>query len=326
MIKKFNFNTYSLKNIEPYKKYITKNFNIYSVSTIDNPKSNTMIFCNNLTYELLQNLKTIKESIIIINNTTNLQVKNHSNNLFLKVDRPRKEYAKILKFILDNKNVPDNQYHFHQNGYYFGENVVIGENTIIEPFCFIESNVTIGNNCIIKSGTKICKYTTIGDNCVLKYSCLIGDSGFGIERDDDGTTYKIPHLGGVIICNNVEIGALTTIGCGTIEPTYIEDYVKIDNHVYVAHNCNIKKGTLITACCEISGSVKLGKNVWLGPNSSIINGISVGDNSVLGIGSVVIKSISKNSIVAGNPAEKTENLKKLKVTINKFLESTNNSI
>ncbi|MCR1972554.1 hypothetical protein NSA52_00225 [Clostridium sporogenes] len=326
MIKKFNFNSYRLKNIEPYKKYITKNFNIYSVSTIDNPKSNTMIFCNNLTYELLQNLKTIKESIIIINNTTNLQVKNHPNNLFLKVDRPRKEYAKILKFILDNKNISNNQYYFHQNGYYFGENIVIGENTIIEPFCFIDSNVTIGNNCIIKSGTKIGAYTTIGDNCVLKSNCVISDSGFGMERDDDGTTYKIPHLGGVNIGDNVEIGALTTIVCGTIEPTHIEDYVKIDDHVHVAHNCNIKKGTLITACSEISGGVKLGNNVWVGPNSSIIDGISVGDNSILGIGAVAIESISKNSIVAGNPAEKTENLKKLKAIINKFLESTNNII
>ncbi|PRR75110.1 UDP-3-O-(3-hydroxymyristoyl)glucosamine N-acyltransferase [Clostridium thermopalmarium] len=301
MIRKFEFNSSLLKNIPQYKNYDLYNTTIYSVSSINNPKDNTLIFVNKLNEEHQKKLSKVKNCIILLNKF-DLSFK-LDHNCLLYVDRPRKEYAKILDFIIKGQSNKIQRYTY-MDGYCIGEDVIIGENTIIEPYSFIDHGVTIGSNCIIKSGARIRQNVSIGNNCIIKENSVIGTDGFGVERDEDGTTYKIPHLGGVNIGNNVEVGALTCICQGTVEPTIIKDYVKIDDNVFIAHNCNIEKGTYIIANSEVSGSVSIGKNCWISPNSCIRDGLIIGDNSLIGIGAVVVKDIESNSVVAGNPAIK----------------------
>lgn len=303
MNRKFEFNSKLLKNISKYKDCYINETVIYSVSTLKNPKDNTLIFINILNEESINNLKKIKNSIIILNKS-NYAFKTDLNCL-LYVDRPRKEYAKILDFIL--KSQPkDNKSYILKDGYYIGENVNIGKNVVIEPFVFIDHDVIIRDNCIIKTGAKIRKNVVIGNDCVIKENCVIGDDGYGVERDEDGTTYKIPHLGGVNIGNNVEVGAMSCICQGTIEPTVIEEYVKIDDCCFIAHNCNIGKGTFVIANSEISGSVSIGKNSWVAPNACIKDGLQIGDNVIIGMGAVVVKNVDSNVVVVGNPAHKLE--------------------
>ncbi|MCQ4923221.1 hypothetical protein NE686_09010 [Tissierella carlieri] len=298
MVRKFEFNSILLKTITEYTKYVFYDTTIYSVSTINNPKDKTLIFANILENYDVERLKQIKNSIIILNEK-DLDIKIEENYL-LYVKSPRKEYAKILRFILDNQNYKKINYIF-ENGFYIGENVEIGRNTVIEPLCMIDNNVKIGSNSIIKSGSKIRSNVLIGNNCIIKENSVIGSDGFGVERDDDGTTYKIPHLGGVKIGNNVEVGALSVIAQGSIEPTVIEDYVKIDDCSFIAHNTKIGKGTFIIANSEISGSVEIGKNCWISPNACIKDGIKVGDNSIIGLGAVVLNDVEENSVIVGNP-------------------------
>lgn len=289
-----------------YNIKIDKDIYIYSVSTIDNPKDNTLLFCNKYNDEVINKIKRLNNCIILMNiNCNKIEL---NNNVILFVKNPRKEYAQILKFILSNDK-KKSKYTYTEDGYYVGENVSIGKNTIIEPFVLVDNHVVIKENCYIKSGVKIREYVTIGENCIIKENSVIGSSGFGIERDNDGTNEKIPHLGGVEIGNNVEVGALSCIVSGTIEPTIIEDYVKIDDCVFVAHNCKIGKGTFLIANCEVSGSVVIGEKSWIAPSACIINKVEIGRNVTIGIGSVVTKNISDNSIVAGNPSDSIENIK-----------------
>lgn len=301
MDRKFEFNSKLLKNMDGYRDVYIKEVVIYSVSTLIKPKDNTLIFINNLNKEIINRLEQIKNSIIVISNK-NSYFKSDLNCI-LNVNRPRKEYARILQLIL-SMQLKENRKYVLKDGYYIGENVTIGENTIIEPLSFIDHEVTIGDNCKIKSGAKIRSNVIIGDNCIIKENCVIGDDGFGVERDPDGTTYKIPHLGGVVIQNNVEIGAMSCICQGTIEPTVIEEYVKIDDCCFVAHNCNIGRGTFIIANSEISGSVSIGKNSWIAPNACIRDGIKIGDNVTVGMGAVVVKNIDNNELIIGNPGRK----------------------
>lgn len=314
MKKKFCFNVKDINKINQYD-IITKDIYIYDVSTVNNPYSNTLIFVNDITESICNKLKTITNSLIILN------VKDRKykfkNNTIICVERPRKEYARILNFILSNQN-RDTKINY-KDGYCFGQNVEFKDGVYIEPFVFIGNNVVIGNNTIIRSGTKIRDNVVIGDNCILRENCVIGGEGFGVERDDDGITYKIPHLGGVIIGNNVEIGALTSVAQGTIEPTLIDDYVKIDDNVFIAHNCKIGKGTYVIANAEISGSTNIGKMCWIGPSTSIINTIKVKDGVTTGIGSVIIKDVEANSTIAGNPAEDTRYLKQKKNALEKLI-------
>ena len=294
----FEFESKELLRFQEYKHQIYFDTTIYSVSTVKNPKKATLIFADKLSPNDIEKLKLVENSIIIIN-------KIYSdfaplNNHLIYVDRPRKEYAKILSHILKLK--ADLEFEFKSNNtYYFTENV--GENTVIEPFCLIDSNVKIGKNCFIKSGSKIRGEVTIGDNCIIKENCVIGSDGFGVERDETGCTFKIPHLGGVNIGNNVEVGACSVIAQGTIEPTIIEDFVKIDDCCFIAHNVHICKGSMIVANSEISGSVFVGKNSWISPNACVRDGVTIGENCIIGMGSVVLKDVESNTIIVGNPGK-----------------------
>jgi len=185
-----------------------------------------------------------------------------------------------------------------------GENVQIGEGVSIGEYCVIGNNVSIGNGTIIRNHVVIYDNTVIGDGCLIRSNTVIGEEGFGFERDEDQVPIRLPHLGRVVIGNNVEIGALNTIARGTLDDTYIGDNVKTGDHVHIAHNVYVGKNTIITACSEISGSTRIGANSWLAPNCSIMNGISLGENVFVGLGAVVTKSVESNSVVFGNPAMK----------------------
>jgi len=130
---------------------------------------------------------------------------------------------------------------------------------------------------------------------------VIGGEGFGFAKDGD-KWIRMPHIGRVIIGDNVEIGSNCTIDRGCLDNTIIGNGVKIDNMCHIAHSCKIGDNTIITAGVIFSGSVTVGKNVWIAPNSTIKNGITIGDNAFIGIGSNVIKDVPEGATVYGNPA------------------------
>jgi UDP-3-O-[3-hydroxymyristoyl] glucosamine N-acyltransferase len=120
---------------------------------------------------------------------------------------------------------------------------------------------------------------------------------------EDGTPVKFIHLGGVVIGDNVEIGSCTCIAKGTLSNTIIEDDVKIDNLVHVAHNCIIRKGAFIIASSVLCGGVDVGENTWVAPNATVTQKAHLGKNSLVGLGAVVTKNVDPDCIVAGNPAK-----------------------
>lgn len=166
-----------------------------------------------------------------------------------------------------------------------GAGVVVGARTVIEHHVVVADGVVIGNDCHIKSNT------------------VIGEAGFGFERDEQGIPVRLLHLGSVVIGNRVEIGSLNTVCRATLGVTLIEDDVKTDDHVHVAHNCRVRRGALLTACAELSGGVDIGEFAWLGPNTSVIQKAVVGDHAFVGIGANVTKSVEPHAKVAGNPAK-----------------------
>ncbi len=171
-----------------------------------------------------------------------------------------------------------------------GEFTVVRENAVVGAGAEIRAHVVIGAN------------VKIGEFALIKSHAVIGEEGFGIEKDASGNNFRIPHLGSVVIGNHVEVGCFTTVCSGTIAPTVIGDYSKIDDHVHISHNCRLDRNVIVTACAEVSGSVVLEDEVWLGPNSSIIQGVTLGRGALLGIGAVALKSIGEGEVRVGNPA------------------------
>jgi len=179
----------------------------------------------------------------------------------------------------------------------------IGENTIIFPQVFIGKNAKIGSNVILYPGVKVHHDCVIGNNCILQSNVVIGGDGFGFAPQADGSYSRIPQIGNVILENEVEVGANTTIDRATMGSTVIKQGTKIDNLVMVAHNVEIGKNTVIAAQAGFAGSGKIGDNCQIGGQAGFVGHIKVADGAKVQAQSGVASPIKKeNSAVYGSPA------------------------
>ena len=182
-----------------------------------------------------------------------------------------------------------------------GKNVKIGINSIIGHNTIIESNVHIGSNCIIGNNTLL-KNTIIGNSVRILDGSVIGKKGFGFFPNKD-KNFRYPHIGMVLIKDNVEIGCNNTIDRGSLSNTVIGKNTFIDNQVHIAHNVNIGENCIITGQVGFAGSSKIGDNVLIGGQAGISGHLKIGNNVQIGGGSGVIKNIPDNSKVMGYPAK-----------------------
>ena len=186
------------------------------------------------------------------------------------------------------------------NNVLIGKGVKIGKNSIIGSNTIIEHDVIIGKNCIIGSGVVI-KNSLIGDRVVLHDNCSIGQKGFGFIPIKN-KNIKFPHIGRVIIQDDVEIASNCTIDRGSVDDTYIGKNTYLDNQVHVAHNVKIGSNCMIAGQVGFAGSCSIGNNVSIGGQSGISGHLKIGNNVKIGGGSGVIKDIKDNQVVMGYPA------------------------
>ncbi len=179
-----------------------------------------------------------------------------------------------------------------------GADVCIEAGVRIGPGAVIGDRCVIGENCVVSSAVRV------GNDCVIKPNTTIGARGFGFADDDEGLPVSFPHIGGVVIGSSVEIGANCTVARAALDDTVIGDYVKLDDHVHIAHNCTIGARSKIAAGAIFSGSVTLGEDVWISPNVTILDYTKIGDGAFVGIGSVVTKSVDPGARVFGVPAKR----------------------
>ena len=178
------------------------------------------------------------------------------------------------------------------------QGVVIGENVSIAANCYIGAGSKIGAGTIIDANVTIRHEVIIGKDCYFHPGVVIGSDGFGQAPDVDGYV-KIPQVGRVLIGNNVEIGANTTIDRGALSDTIIEDGVKLDNLIQVAHNVVIGEHTVIAATCGISGSTKIGKRCMIGGGVGFVGHLEVCDDVIINSSTVVTGNITEKGHYGG---------------------------
>ena len=161
-----------------------------------------------------------------------------------------------------------------------GPNAVIGENSVVGEDCRLYANVTVYHDC------------RIGHRVILHSGCVIGSDGFGLAPDQ-GRWEKIPQIGRVIIGDDVEVGAGTTVDRGALDDTVIEDGVKLDNLIQVAHNVTIGAHTAIAACTGIAGSAKIGRHCTIGGAAMIFGHIEIADGTRISTNTLITKSLVK---------------------------------
>lgn len=222
------------------------------------------------------------------------------NKILLIVENPRKVLSKIISaFYIENKVS------------FIHPSAIIDAGAEIDPTAYIEAGCVVGKAIIgkytyIKANVVIEDDVVIGDNCVIQSGAVIGTDGLGCSREIDGTLVKFPHLGGVKIGNNVEIGANTQIARGALSDTIIMDGCKINALSLISHNCIIGRNVWINGNVMLAGSVHIEDNVTIFAKAVIRDQRKVGKNAIIGMGSVVTKDVPENEIWFGSPARKYE--------------------
>jgi UDP-3-O-[3-hydroxymyristoyl] glucosamine N-acyltransferase len=262
------------------------------------PKATSLFWCSDKNIEVL---KEINLGIVILSEKSFDYLKQENKISGLNcviVSNPRLAFMKVLNAFFVKKDVLGT---IAKSATILSDietkNVLIGENVVVEENVLIGNNVIIGHNTVVKEGT------VIGNNVKIGSNNTIGGVGFGYEINELGEYELIPHIGNVLINDNVEIGNNTCIDRAVIGSTILGESSKIDNLVHIAHGVKIGKNSLIIANAMIAGSVEIGSDVWISPSSSIMQKLKIEDDSLVGMGSVVIKNVEKSTIVAGVPAK-----------------------
>lgn len=220
--------------------------------------------------------------------------------LVSKAMNPAKKGIEQPSFISEGVSVPEDAY---VGAFaYIGRNVRLGAGVQIYPNVYIGDNVTIGDGTILYAGVKIYAHCQIGAQCILHAGVVIGSDGFGFEPDAQGVNQKIPQIGNVIIEDDVEIGANTTVDRAMMGSTIVRRNAKIDNLVQIAHNVEVGQSTFLCAQVGIAGSTKVGQHCILSGQVGAAGHIEIADNCVFGAQSGIPGNVRKPGVYMGYPA------------------------
>lgn len=224
-----------------------------------------------------------------------------AGKVLIVTGNPRLAFLRVVAAIFQVRPQPE----VHPTAYVH-PGAVIGKDVYIGPFTYIGKS-RIGDGAVIHGHVHLYDNVSIGDRVIVHAGTVIGSDGFGYQKNQDGVLEKFPHIGGVVIENDVEIGANTTIDRGTLGNTLIRKRARIDNLVHVAHNVDVGEDAGVVANVMIGGSTKIGAGAWVAPSVTLRDGISIGAGATIGMSALVTKPVPAGETWVGIPAK---NLKK----------------
>jgi len=273
------------------------NFAIRAPADLGDCGPGDIVWIKRFTSELLELLETRKPSLVICDAETAVK----TTVPHIVSDHPRRDFIRVVTEYYS----PPGQTGIHPTALLDPE-AKLGNDVSIGAYARIGPKVTIGNESSIGSGVVIEARVSIGKGCVIKANSVLGGQGFGFEYDEDGTPLHFPHLGQIVIEDDVWIGACSTVELATLGTTRICTGCKIDDLVQIGHNTTIGRNTLVMAAAVICGGARIGERCWIAPHTVVKQKVTVGSGVTLGLGAVVLKDIEDNQVVAGVPARPLE--------------------
>ena len=280
---------------------------------IETASAGDVTFLANPKYENF--IYTTQASAVVLSDV--LELKEKISPVLIRVPDPYLAFSKVLGMvekILSNKKGIE-QPAFNHSGAklgsdvyvgafsYISERARIGNRVKIYPHCWIDEDATIDDDTCVYPGVKIYRQTVIGKNCVVHAGVVIGSDGFGFAPDASGVYAKVPQTGNVVIEDNVEVGANSTIDRASMGSTIIHKGVKIDNLCQIAHNVEVGENTVMAAGTAIAGSTKIGKQCVIGGQVGFAGHLSIADGTMIQAKSGVGKNITeKNTAIGGAPS------------------------
>jgi UDP-3-O-[3-hydroxymyristoyl] glucosamine N-acyltransferase len=302
---------------------------INTIAKIQEAKAGNLTFLYLPAYQ--KYFDTTKAEAILVKKDFN---KTRNDITYIEVDKPEKAFAKIVMHFFKPEILLsgiDKTSFVHESAR-IGKNVSLGKNVVVSGGCKIGNNVKIfhnsvllenvevGDDSVIYQNVSIREDCKLGERVILHCGTVIGSDGFGYSTDENGVYHKIPQVGNVVLEDDVEIGANTTVDRAAMGSTIIRSGVKIDNLVQIAHNVSVGKNTVMSAQVGISGSTNIGNNCILAGQVGLSGHIDLGDGVVLIAQSGVSKSIPKAGYYFGSPAKEFGAAKRIEAHIRNLPE------
>jgi UDP-3-O-[3-hydroxymyristoyl] glucosamine N-acyltransferase len=197
---------------------------------------------------------------------------------------------------------------------------IISSKASIGPGVVVGPNCSIGDGSVLHPNVVLYDNVKIGQRVTIHAGSVVGADGFGYERNERGELEKFPHIGGVTIMDDVEIGSNTSIDRGALEDTIICERARIDNQVHIAHNVRVGRDAAVIAQAMIGGSVQIGDRAWIAPSATIMNKADIGPDATVGLGAVVVKAVGAGETVMGSPAVPDHEFREVRAAIKRLLK------
>ncbi len=289
-----------------------ENVAVSGIAPLDQAQSSHITFLTNAKFR--SQAAATAAAALILSAADDAIIGSEFNGVRIVVDNPYVYFARVAQYFVDRNQLP-RVLGIHSSAV-VDVSAKIGQDVLIGPHVVIEADVVIGDRCVIDAGCFVGRGVKLGDDThlfarvtlhamceigargIVHSGAVIGTDGFGFANDN-GAWLKIPQTGRVMIGNDVEVGANTTIDRGALSDTVIEDGVKLDNQIQIAHNCHVGAHTAMAACVGIAGSVTIGKYCSIGGAAMISGHLTIADHVHISAGSFVLKSISARGQYTG---------------------------
>jgi UDP-3-O-[3-hydroxymyristoyl] glucosamine N-acyltransferase len=288
------------------------NRQVWDVGSIETAKEGQLTFLCDAKY--ITHLSSTKASVVLMTET--IPFDGETNATIIRVENARAAMGQLLAlvakamnpakqgveqpcFISDGVAVPEDAY--IGAFVYIGKNVQLGKGVQIYPHTYIGDNVQVGDNTILYSGVKIYYNCVVGKDCILHAGVVVGSDGFGFEPDANKVNQKLPQIGNVVIEDDVEIGANTTVDRAMMGSTIIRKNAKIDNLVQVGHNVEVGQSDFICAQVGIAGSSKIGSHCILAGQVGVAGHLEITDGCIFGAQSGIPSDVKKPGMYQGSP-------------------------
>lgn len=271
-------------------------------ASLQKPHSRSVMFCTKEHLSEAKLLDSVEDCLVFWPAGQDIPSELTSRHVFVYAEDPRQAYA---MFFAENNisHLPGLNVYDVVNGAYIAKGAVIGKNSMVFPGVYIDKEVVIGEDCYIGAGVKLMGRIRIGNRVVIRENTVIGSDGLTTMRKPDGSAATIPQFGGVVLEDDVQIGANAVIARGAIDDTVIQRGSKIDNCCFISHNVQIGADTFIVGETIMFGSSSTGEQAYISGNSVIREGRHVGSKALVGMGAVVVKDVPCGAVVKGNPAK-----------------------
>jgi UDP-3-O-[3-hydroxymyristoyl] glucosamine N-acyltransferase len=299
----------------PYRIHGRADREVARAMPLDDAQPSDVTFCSRAGEAGIELMRATLAGVVLCAETHDFASLVDTDRTFVAVADPRLAFLRIVRSFFAERVTPG----IHPTAV-IDASATIGNDVFIGPFTWIAKDCSVGDGSVIHTNVSIYPKTRIGRNVTIHAGTVIGADGYGYQRNERGELEKFPHIGGVLIEDDVEVGSNTSIDRGTLGDTILRQGARVDNQVHIAHNVIVGRHAAVIANAMIGGSTTIGEGAWIAPAACVRDRLTIGANATVGLGAVVVKDVPDGATVIGAPARPADEYKRFLAAATKLAE------